>query len=71
VVTAALTAEERSVAVEAVACAMSGNAVRITPNRFRSLPEIVAIVELVAGELDAEVRVSARLDTVEVRPPFH
>ncbi len=49
---------------------MTGNTVRIVPNRVRSAHEIVAIVELVAAELDAEVRISARLDAVEVVPPL-
>jgi hypothetical protein len=69
-VTAAITAEERSVAVEAITCAIAGNSVRITPNRLRRAHEIVTIVELVAAELDAEVRISAQLDRVEVIPPL-
>jgi len=44
--------------------------VRITPNRRRRAHEIVAIVELVAAELDAQVRIAARLDRVEVIPPL-
>jgi hypothetical protein len=69
VVTAAITAEERSIAVEAITCAIAGNTVRIAPNRVRSSLEIFEIVELIAAELDAEVRVVAASDKVEVRPP--
>jgi hypothetical protein len=43
--------------------------VRIAPNRLRNSLEIFEIVELVAAELDAEVRVVAGPQTVEVRPP--
>jgi hypothetical protein len=68
-VTAAITAEERSVAVEAITCAITGNTVRLGPIRRRSPLEIVAILELVADELDAQVRISGRLDTVDVFPP--
>jgi hypothetical protein len=57
------------VAVEAITCAIAGNTVRIAPNRLRSSLEIFEIVELVAAELDAEVRVVAGPQTVEVRPP--
>ena len=48
---------------------MAGNTVRIVPNRLRSSLEIFEIVEVVAGELNAEVRVDAGADRVEVRPP--
>ena len=68
-VTAAITGEERSVAVEAITCAIAGNTVRIAPNRLRSSLEIFEIVEIVAAELDAAVRVVAASDKVEVRPP--
>jgi hypothetical protein len=70
VVTVAITYEERSVAVEAITCAIAGNSVRITPNRRRSPREIGAIVELVADELDANVAITARPDAVEVAPPL-
>jgi cell division GTPase FtsZ len=69
-VTAAITAAERSVAVEAITCAIAGNTVRITPNRLRSTLEIFEIVEVVAAELDSEVRVITGRETVEVRPPI-
>ena len=49
---------------------MTGNTVRIAPNRLRSPREIVAIVELVAAELDSDVRISVQLNTVEVVPPL-
>jgi hypothetical protein len=68
-VTAAITVEERSVAVEAITCAIAGNTVRITPNSVRSSLEIFEIVEVVAMDLDAEVRVVAASDKVEVGPP--
>jgi len=49
---------------------MTGNTVRIAPNRLRSPREIVAIVELVTAELEANVRISVRHNTVEVVPPL-
>jgi hypothetical protein len=55
--------------VEAIACALTGNTVRIAPNRVRRAYEIVAIIELVAVEMDADVRISARPDAVKVWPP--
>jgi hypothetical protein len=55
--------------VEAIACALTGNTVRIAPSRLRRAPEIVEIIELVAAEMDADVRVSARPDAVKVWPP--
>jgi hypothetical protein len=55
--------------VEAIACALTGNTVRIAPNRVRRAHEIVEIIELVAAEMDADVGVSARLEAVEVSPP--
>jgi len=55
--------------VEAIACALTGNTVRISPNRARRAYEIVEIVGFVAAELDAEVRISARPDRIEVAPP--
>jgi hypothetical protein len=57
--------------VEAIACALTGNTVRISPSRARRAYEIVEIVGFVAAELDAEVRISAARDRVEVRPPPH
>jgi hypothetical protein len=69
-VIAAITEEERAVAVEAIACALTGNTVRISPNRARRAFEIIEIVGFVAAELDANVRISARLDRVEVAPPL-
>jgi hypothetical protein len=42
--------------------------VRIAANRSRTVGEIATIVETVAAELDAEVRVSAREASVEVSP---
>jgi hypothetical protein len=69
VVTAAVTDDERTVAVEAITCAIAGNTVRIDAGRRRSPREIAAIVGLVATELDAEVIVSARRDSVEVSHP--
>jgi hypothetical protein len=68
-VTAAITEQERAVAVEAIACALTGNTVRISPGRARRTFEIVEIVDFVAAELDADVRISARPDRVEVAPP--
>jgi hypothetical protein len=68
-VIAAITEEERSVAVEAITCAMTGNNVRIAPSRLRRTYEILEIVEVVAAELGAEVRVFAASDKVEVLPP--
>jgi hypothetical protein len=70
VVTAAITEAERAVAVEAIACALSGNTVRISPGKARPTFEIVEILGFVAAELDADVRISARLDRVEVAPPL-
>ena len=55
--------------MEAIACALTGNTVRISPNRARRAYEIVEIVGFVAAELDAEVRISARPDRIEVAPP--
>ncbi len=69
-VTVAITYEERSVAVEAITCAIAGNSVRITPNRQRSAREISAILELVADDLDASVLITARPDAVEIAPPL-
>jgi hypothetical protein len=43
--------------------------VRISPQPSRPTYEIAEIVGLVAMELDAQVRISARADKVEVRPP--
>jgi hypothetical protein len=48
---------------------MTGNTVRIAPSRLRRTFEILEIVERLAAELDAEVRVDALSDSVEVRPP--
>jgi hypothetical protein len=70
VVTVAITEAERAVAVEAIACALSGNTVRIIPGQARPTFEIVEIVGFVASELDADVRISARPDRVEVAPPL-
>jgi hypothetical protein len=50
---------------------LTGNIVRITPAPTRRIYEIVEIVGFVAMELDAEVRITARADAVEVRPPPH
>jgi hypothetical protein len=69
-VIAAITEEERAVAVEAIACALTGNTVRISPSRARRAFEIVEIVGFVAAELDAKVRISARQDSVQVAPPL-
>jgi len=55
--------------VEAIVCALTGNTVRISPSRARRAYEIVEIVGFVAAELDAEVRISARPDRIEVAPP--
>ena len=55
--------------MEAIACALTGNTVRIRPSRARLAYEIVEIIAFVAAELDAEVRISARTDRVEVAPP--
>ncbi|HEX6680676.1 MAG TPA: hypothetical protein VF063_08535 [Gaiellaceae bacterium] len=68
---AAITEEERAVAVEAIACVLTGNTVRIIPSPARRAYEIVEILGFVAAELDAEVRISAQQDRVEVRPPPH
>jgi hypothetical protein len=56
--------------VEAIACALTGNTVRISLSRARLAYEIVEIIGFVAGELDADVRISARPDRVEVAPPL-
>ena len=56
--------------MEAIACALTGNTVRISPGRVRRAFEIVEIVGFVAAELDANVRISARQDRVEVAPPL-
>ena len=56
--------------MEAIACALTGNTVRISPGRARRTYEIVEIVGFVAAELDADVRISARLNRVEVAPPL-
>ena len=55
--------------MEAIACALTGNTVRICPSRARLAYEIVEIVGFVAAELDANVRISASQDRVEVAPP--
>ncbi|MFL5979985.1 MAG: hypothetical protein ACJ76O_15335 [Gaiellaceae bacterium] len=55
--------------MEAIACVLTGNTVRISPTRARRAYEIVEIVGFVAAELDAEVRISARPDRIEVAPP--
>ena len=57
--------------MEAIACALTGNTVRIDPGRARLAYEIVEIIGFVAAELDADVRISAARDRVEVRPPPH
>jgi hypothetical protein len=69
-VIATITEDERAVAVEAIACALTGNTVRISPGRARRAYEIVEIVGFVAAELGAEVRIAARQDRVEVAPPL-
>jgi hypothetical protein len=56
--------------VEAIACALSGNTVCIGAGRARPAFEIVEIIGFVAAELDADVRISARTDRVEVAPPL-
>jgi len=56
--------------VEAIACALTGNTVRISLSRARLAHEIVEIIGFVAAELDANVRISARTDRVEVAPPL-
>jgi hypothetical protein len=56
--------------VEAIACALTGNTVRISLSRARLAYEIVEIIGFVAAELDADVRISARTDRVEVAPPL-
>jgi hypothetical protein len=50
---------------------LTGNTVRISPPPSRRMYEIAEIVGVVALELGAEVRISARADDVEVRPPPH
>jgi hypothetical protein len=55
--------------VEAIACALTGNKVRITAPPARRTYEIAEIVGFVAAELDVAVRISAALDRVEVGPP--
>jgi hypothetical protein len=60
---------ERAVAVEAIACALTGNVVRIGAVGARRTYEIAEIVGFVAAELDADVRIWASSDEVEVRPP--
>ena len=47
-----------------------GNTVRISHGRARRTFEIAEIVDFVAAELDADVRISARPDRVEVAPPL-
>ena len=56
--------------MEAIACALTGNTVRISLSRARLAYEIVEIIGFVAAELDALVRISARNDRVEVAPPL-
>jgi hypothetical protein len=69
VVTAAeVTAAERSVAAEAITCAIAGNRVIVTSNRVRTAYEIAEIVDLIAFELDADVRIGVRPGAIEVRP---
>jgi phage tail sheath gpL-like len=67
-VTAAITAAERAVAVEAITCVIAGNTVRIGATRLRTAREIAAIVQLVAGELEAKVVVSVGQAEVELSP---
>ena len=67
-VTAEITAEERTVAVEAITCAIAGNRVIVTSNRIRSAPEIAEIIDLVAFELDADVKIGVRPGAIELRP---
>ena len=74
--TADITAEERSVAAEAITCAISGNRVIVTSNRTRSAPEIAEIVDLIAFELDADVAIGVRPGAIEIksaarRPSLH
>jgi hypothetical protein len=47
---------------------MAGNTVLIGSNRLRTAREIAEIVDLVAGDLDAEVYIVARSSRVEIRP---
>jgi hypothetical protein len=68
-VVAEVTIAERSVAAEAIACAIAGNTVLIPSNRVRTAREIAEIVDLVAFELDADVRIGIRGRRTEVRPP--
>jgi hypothetical protein len=68
-VTAGITAAERSVAAEAVACAIAGNTVVIPSNRVRTAREIAEIVDVVAFELHADVQIGIRGTRAEVRPP--
>ena len=55
--------------MEAIACALTGNTVRIRPAPARRTYEIAEIVGFVAAELDVAVRISAAVDRVEVGPP--
>ncbi len=68
VAAAEVTAAERSVAAEAITCAIAGNRVIVTSNRARTAYEIAEIVDLVAFELDADVRIGVRPGAIEVRP---
>jgi hypothetical protein len=68
-VAAAATDAERSVATEAIACAVVGNTVVIPSNGSRTAREIAEIVDLVAFELHADVQIGIRGTRAEVRPP--
>jgi hypothetical protein len=50
---------------------LTGNTVRISPPLSRRTYEVAEIVGFVAAELDADVRISAQHDRVEVRPAPH
>ena len=63
-----ITAAERSVAAEAITCAIAGNRVIVCSNRARTAYQIAEIIDLVAFELDADVRIGVRPGAIEVRP---
>jgi hypothetical protein len=60
---------ERWVAAEAITCAVAGNKIFIASNRVRTAREIAEIVDLVAFELDADVRISVGRRGIAVEPP--
>jgi hypothetical protein len=64
VVNDAITAADRAAAVEAISCVVAGNKVFAASNRVRTPGRIAEIIDLVAAEIDADVKLSIRANGV-------